>query len=120
LGRTKFPIGSHLEITVLVPSAKIAEKIKETVKECMMNSYKSLEIIDLSLHEYSNNLMSQIMILKNKGKSYTDYLYDFIEYNGGISIDPLSKENLMMMTKVRKCEMLLYMHSFLLLKLRDF
>jgi hypothetical protein len=112
LGRTKFPIGSHLEITVLVPSGTIAQKIRETVKQCM-NSCKSLEIIELSLNEYSKQLMSKMMVRKNKGTSYADYLYDFIEYNGGMSIDPLYKEILNMMSKVRKYEIFVTIHRFI-------
>jgi hypothetical protein len=95
-----------------VPSGTIAQKIRETVKQCM-NSCKSLEIIELSLNEYSKQLMSKMMVRKNKGTSYADYLYDFIEYNGGMSIDPLYKEILNMMSKVRKYEIFVTIHRFI-------
>jgi hypothetical protein len=118
LGRMRYQIGSQLEITVVTnpnpnpntdpnsdsyPIESTAQQIRETIGKCLdlSEDFYAIHIIELSLSDYLSDLMSKKLKSQNQRIYNPDeYLFDFIEYNGGLSLNPFYREHLKLMKEV--------------------
>ena len=115
VGKIFTKIGKQVHITAIIPNTaitilpngelmKTSEVVLNTIKSCLkvddVSSFLTI-IHEMTLSDYLSKSMTKMLLNINK-KFYNqnDYLFDFIEYNGGISISPLYKEHLNLMQKV--------------------
>lgn len=60
-----------------------------------------LKLYDASLSDFLSERVMEIDLNGKSGRNAGNLLFDFVEYNGGLSSDPAYKKNLKMMAKVR-------------------
>jgi hypothetical protein len=117
LGQTLAQYGSQVEVVVVVPPADMErwrasgtgeyvsarQTILDTVASCftpLHNGPPPLTVVESTLSDYLSTQLSDMMADKNKFSfDPTAYLFDFIEYNGGMSASPLYREHLRLMTE---------------------
>jgi hypothetical protein len=92
---------SQMEIVVVTPkSSGVTAVIQKAVAACGYEA-TPITVVERTLSDYFSMMMANMQRAKNNnGYDPRHYLFDYVEYNGGMSVSPLYREHLRYISQV--------------------